>query len=525
MKCHRWQPAYLALAVLFICTTATTQAQEWGDPVVSQGPPAMAVRLPQVTPVTQAQVTALEARLMELETKLELKEKEDKEKEDKGYEVGSDLGMTASWKNGLEIQSKNKDFRVHVGGRQQIDAVWMGDSPNGYVNAGGVGDADAVDFRRSRIRVDGEMYEFMEFACEWDFVNSVNSSFTPPATENNVINVPAPTDLWVRVKELPVVGSFQVGNMKEPIGLEHANSSRYLDFMERSYNQDAYTGPFNNGFTPGMMIFDNWNEKRGTWAAGVFKNTQNAYAYDTGDGEYAVTGRVTYLPWYDEPSEGRYLLHVGMSGSYRDPDQNRLRIRSRGSLRNGPGALNPVFADTGFLGCDSQGLIGGEAALVYGPWLFQSEYMASIAQNCTGNGATSVAGADLGTVITHGWYAETLVFLTGEHRAYDHGRGAFTRVVPHENFYLVKDANGGHCWSYGAWQAGVRYSILDLRDPGLNGGYIQDWTIGLNWFLNPNMKWQFNYDYMIRDPQSAVVGVNPGQGTVSGFGMRFAWDF
>lgn len=522
MKCHSWQPAFFALALMFSSVSNDLRAQEWGPPVVSNNAPAMAVRLPAVTPVSQAQVTALEARLIELEQKLELKEAAEKEQ---GYEVGSDLGMTASWKNGLEIQSKNKDFRVHVGGRQQVDAVWLNGSQNGFVNAGGVGDEDSVNFRRSRLRVDGEMYEFMEWAVEYDFVNSINqNNGVAPTTENNVVNVPAPTDLWVRVKELPVVGNFQVGNMKEPLGLEHATSSRYLDFMERSYNQDAFTGTFNNGFSPGVMIFDNWNDKNGTWAAGVFKNTQNGYAFDTGDGEYAATSRVTWLPWYDEPSEGRYLLHLGVSGSYRDTDQDRLRIRSRGSLRNGPGPLNPVFADTGNFNCDSQGLIGGEVALVYGPWLWQSEYMASFAQDAVGNGTTSVNGADLGTIQSQGYYTEVMYFLTGEHRAYDHGRGAFTRVVPHENFYLVRDAYGSKCFSRGAWQVGVRYSVLDLNDPGMNAGYLQDITVGLNWFLNPNMKWQFNYDYMVRDAQGIFAGPPP-EGYVSGFGTRFAWDF
>ncbi len=40
------------------------------------------------------------------------------------YQVGSDLKMSANWKDGLNIESANKDFRVHVGGRTQLD--WSG---------------------------------------------------------------------------------------------------------------------------------------------------------------------------------------------------------------------------------------------------------------------------------------------------------------------------------------------------------------------------------------------------------------
>ena len=48
---------------------------------------------------------------------------------------------------------------------------------------------------------------------------------------------------------------------------------------------------------------------------------------------------------------------------------------------------------------------------------------------------------------------KTVVERIGEHREYDQGRSAFTRVMPYENFYLVKDAYGSRCFSRGAWQA------------------------------------------------------------------------
>ena len=43
----------------------------------------------------------------------------------------------------------------------------------------------------------------------------------------------------------------------------------------------------------------------------------------------------------------------------------------------------------------------------------------------------------------------------------------------------------------GAWQVGVLYNHLDLTDQGLNGAILDNLTAGLNWFWNPNMKWQF----------------------------------
>ena len=39
--------------------------------------------------------------------------------------VGADLAMTASWNNGLELTTKDKAFRFHVGGRWQFDTSWF----------------------------------------------------------------------------------------------------------------------------------------------------------------------------------------------------------------------------------------------------------------------------------------------------------------------------------------------------------------------------------------------------------------
>lgn len=441
------------------------------------------------------------------------------------YTIGSDTKMSASWKNGLEIQSANKDFRIHVGGRTQIDGIWLQES-SAFTGAGGVGDADAVDFRRARLRIDGTIGELYEFASEWDFVNNVNdnvglqpaSQFVGNLGNPNVIHVPAMTDLWWDVKELPFVGHFRFGNMKEPLGMEHQISSRFLDFMERSYNQDAFTGPFNNGFTPGLMFWNVSDNERATYHLGFFKNTTNVFAYGIGDGEYAVDGRLSWLPWYDEDSKGRGLLHLGIAGSLRDPDEGVMRYRSRGSLRNGPGAFNPVFADTGTFLSDETQQIGLETAMVWNSFHMQAEYFGS---NNT-NAAPLVGPGAFGDVYVNGWYVQALYFLTGEHRAYDHERGTFGRVVPLENWFLVR-TDEGLCHGWGAWQVGARYAKLDLTDSGINGGIIQDVTLGLNWFWNPNMKWQFNYVVQDRIAPASVGAA--GNGTINGFGVRFAHDF
>jgi phosphate-selective porin OprO/OprP len=432
----------------------------------------------------------------------------------------------AFWKNELTFESGDKNFVAHLGGRTQIDTVWLQGDAAAVGAANGYGLQNAVDFRRARFRMDGTIYKTIDYAMEYDFVNSVNDNVgLQPASATNSIGVVVPTDLWWTFREVPVVGQIKVGNQKEPIGMEHMTSSRFLDFMERSFAQDAYTGPFNNGFTPGVSAYDNFGEaQRGLWQVGLVKHTDTSptgiFGYaGSGTGGYNADGRLTYLLW--EEDEGRRLFHVGGSYSHRDPLNNAIRIRTRASLRNGPGALNPLMADTGnFLG-NSQDLVGAEAALVSGPVNLQAEYFGSYIADAR-NVAQTV---NYGNCYTSGYYVMASCFLTGEHREYEKKRGAFGRVVPQRNSRIFPQDCSEPAW--GAWQALVRYDDLNLNSSGLDGGQVRDYTVGLNWFLNPNMKIQANYVLTDRrDLNPAFAGANvAGAGWINGFGMRLAHDF
>ena len=349
-------------------------------------------------------------------------------------------------------------------------------------------------------------------------MNSVNDNPGTPASASNVIQVTAPTDGYFTFHETPIVGNVKVGLQKEPIGLEHLTSSRHLDLMERSFNQDAYTGPNNNGFSLGASAYNNFGEDdRGWWQTGVFKNSVNPFAYAADDGAYAWTSRLVYLLWDED--EGRKLLHVGGSYSNRDPLDKIRRIRSRGSLRNGPGALNPVFADSGTFVTDDENLYAAEMSMVLGSFQLQSEYIAS-----TNSNATNLSG-NHGTYFTNGYYVMASYFLTGEHRAYDKKAGVFGRVIPFRNSRWCPEDCAEQGW--GAWQILARYSNLDLNDSGITGGRIDDYTAGVNWFLNPNMKIQANYVFMDRNSPTQPDGasVASGVGGIHGFGMRLCHDF
>ena len=48
------------------------------------------------------------------------------------------------------------------------------------------------------------MYEVIEFACEYDFVNTSNVNPGTAAVNSNTVAVPAPTDLWITLTHYPL---------------------------------------------------------------------------------------------------------------------------------------------------------------------------------------------------------------------------------------------------------------------------------------------------------------------------------
>jgi phosphate-selective porin OprO/OprP len=451
----------------------------------------------------------------------------DAAKKAQGFTVGESLGMTAKWNHGLWLESADKAFKIHFGGRTQLDVVGVQAPENVQFGKGGIGAFDdAVNPRRARFAMEGTVYEVIDFNFEWDFVNTTQAlnavDFDKNTTRNNTFNVPVPTDLWITLTHLPWIGNFRLGNSKPLIGFEHLTSSRFLNFMERSLQFDAYLEEGDNGFAPGMSIFNNYGENdRGTWGAGIWKTTRAIYGWNVGDGELSYIGRATYLPvWRDN---GRTMLHVGMGAAWKDLDDDVARYRTRTLIRNGPAALHNIVAVAQVHG-KNEAIFNPELVAQVGPFLIQSEYIGTYM-----SGVDRITRTPLGTenikisprsYFTQGAYVEALYFLTGESRDYNKKTGSFGRVIPFRNYFCVPGQDGGNLFSSGAWQVGARYSYLDLDNNGINGGTVHSGTVGLNWFLNPNFKIQWNYEYGHR-----MVAGGTSNGYYQGAGMRFAFDW
>ena len=298
------------------------------------------------------------------------------------------------WDDGFIAETANKDFRVHVGGRFQEDFGWF--APDNAVNKalpGGFN--DGADIRRARLRMDGTLYDSIDFVLEYEFANSTStvlSSAGPTtvgvalpgggslgATGNGAFSTPAPTDVYFDVKNLPGGNRIRLGHFKEPFSLDdYGTSDSFLTFLERSTPSDSFSPNRNLG----VMLWNDPFEQRLVYGFGAFKeNSNNGFstAFDYSNGAYAYTGRVGVNPWYED--EGRRVLFLGGAYSYRTLDPtvllNRFGFANRIPLRIG----SPTIISTGTLSATDTQLFNVQGALNYGSFSLQSEYFAAQGEN------------------------------------------------------------------------------------------------------------------------------------------------
>jgi len=349
------------------------------------------------------------------------------------------------WKDGLRFDTRDGTVKMRLSGRMHNDWGW---ASQGRGSKAALGDVeDGVEFRRLWLGVSGTLYDDVLFSMMFDFA----------AGNANL------KDAYVGMQNVPAVGTLLIGHMKEPFSLEEMTSTNYLTFLEHGLPH-VFAPSRNVGVRANSTCFD----ERVTWAVGAFRDADDTGMHLADDG-YSATGRVTMLPIYTD--EGRRLVHVGAAYSHRQPEDDTVRYRERPEYHN-----SQRFVDTANFVSRSQDLLGLEAAAVYGPVSLQAEYMRLWADRQPPNRDAQFDG----------FYFQASWLVTGEHRPYDRKNGVFSRVKPRRDFRLKQQG-------WGAWELAARYSCLDLNDAGIAGGEMDDYTFGLNWYLNPNVRMTFNY--------------------------------
>jgi phosphate-selective porin OprO and OprP len=391
------------------------------------------------------------------------------------------------------IDLSTEKWTVKLGGHVQCDYInWATASPQIVPVGVTPGAQDYFEFRRLRLVADGTGYGVYDFRLQMTL---------EPETIGETPNVTSPDvkDAYFSINELPLLGRWRIGNFFVPFGLEQVTNDTNNVFLERSIPTQ---GVFTADREVGMAAYNCTENQRLTWTTGIFfDNITDSLKERIDDNQgYRTSGRVTYLPYYDDASNGRYLVHTGIGVLRTDDQDHRLRVRSRPQIHEGPRLI------------DSLSLVGNtqttgnlEGAIVWGPVTLQSEaYM-------------SMLDLAAGSQVVNGQYVHLSYFLTGENRIFEkfgqHGP-QFGRNQPFSNVFAVR---GGR--SFGGLELKARWSRLDLTT--LNAGQYNDFTLGFNWYWSDRVRMMFDYIHPFTTADANPFGAV--QANILGTRFDFNW--
>lgn len=180
-------------------------------------------------------------------------------------------------------------------------------------------------------------------------------------------------------------------------------------------------------------------------------------------------------------NEEQKLVHVGVSGLFKVPDQDK-KTKNR-EVRLGGNGFNyfaiPQFQSAVLDDVKNQVSMAAEFYLYNSKWMAQGEWMMTMI-NRRGN---------LGQYRAEGAYVQAGYLIRGSHFGYAQGNA--TTAMPTDKGSLL---------------LAVRYNFTNLNHSSVKvfGGRQQDLAIGLNYYFNRYISTRLNYTYMMLDKHSPI---------------------
>jgi len=343
---------------------------------------------------------------------------------------------------------------------------------------------DGVNARRARIGVLGTFMGDWNYALIYDFGGSSDGfgGTAPGSLPGGAVSGIENAYLsYVGIKGLAIEGGY----MDVLYTLGEATSSNNIMFMERASSTNVAVNIAAGDFrsAAGARWYNDWFWL-GAYVTGPASGALHVRQSTSPPGSTEQLGGVARNVWHIV-NQKDFGVHIGGDAEalFKPPENfvtglKTLTLSDRPELRIDPTSILTTGAIDNVTGAQVYSV---EAAANYGPLLFEGEYYFYNVNRDLG----------LSGLTFNGGYAQASWVMTGESRAYNNGIAAYYGVVPSEPFSL---AGGG----WGAWEIAARYSVIDLNDrlgfaDGVAGGKQTIITAGLNWYVNPNIRFMVNY--------------------------------
>ena len=408
-------------------------------------------------------------KILVLERKLELKEEADK------AATASNAVVKAS-DRGFSIQSADAQNQVRLRGVLHFDGRFMVDD-----------DTDLTDqWQATRVRpiLEGTVGGIYDFR------------FTPDFGQGRTV-----------IQDAYVTGRFRpefqltAGKFKAPVGLERLQSANDIRFVSRGFptslapNRDL-----------GLQVAGNVSDNRVSYALAWLNGSNDGGSSEAfgdvdlnDDKEWAA--RLFVHPFASSDNVVLQGLGLGIAGTYTDqagtaaqPLLPTFRTPAQATFFRYRTGTTPTLAD------GERTRLAPQLYYYVGSFGLLGEYT-EVSQDVSRTVGTLVRS---GAIDTSAWQLAATWFLTGE-------EASFRGFKPNSVFSVGKDG-------WGAFELAARYHQLSVDDAAFAGGAgsfadpavaarkATGYTLGLNWYLNQNVKWVLNYEH------TSFEGGAPGGG-------------
>ena len=390
---------------------------------------------------------ALADRVQELEQELALLKRKLEVEAETQASKGPQPVLSAG-ADGFALRSADSSSELRIRGYVQFDSRRFSASGE-YANG-----ADTFFFRRIRPIIEGKLADFVDFRIMPDFANS-----------QLVIQ-----DAWANLRFLPEA-QLMFGKFKGPVGLERLQSATALWFVERALPTQLVPNRDLGVIAQGVAREGLFTYQVG-WMNGV---TDGGSADTDANDDKDVVARVFAHPFQETEIGALQGLGIGFATTYGH------EIGTPGSYKTSGQQTFFAFA-SGVTQTGTRARYAPQAYWYFGPVGLLAEYVYDTAQFAR-PGAPGIRANNSAWQIAGAWA------LTGENEAY---KG----LLPSAGF----SPGNGH---WGAVELAARFSQLKVDGNVFANGYANPatqaesatlWSVGLNWYLNRNVKLMFDYD-------------------------------
>jgi phosphate-selective porin OprO/OprP len=380
-----------------------------------------------------------------------------RETEADGSTNSKPVARLSAGEDGFSFESADTNFVLSLHGLVQVDShTFFNNNPYNQGN-------DGFLLRRARPIMEAKLFHDFDVVLAPDFGWPSIQIF----------------DAYVNYKYNPAL-QFRAGKFKGPVGLESLQSDTAVSFNEKSLASDLV--PMRN---LGFQLWGELDEGVLDWVAGVY-NTDGDYRVAGNNGfnnDMEFGGRLFLQPFKNAASNPLQGFGFGVGGSYGNVISNSAALPNTlgGTL---PGyvtagqqqffAYNPLYGSV--VADGTHWRLSPEACYYIGPFGVQGEY--DISDQSVLNTSTMARAALNNTA----WQVSGQWVLTGE-------KASFTSLTPDHPF-------DPHAGRWGALQLVARYSELNIdnaafnsfSDPTTSARSAAAWSVGLNWWLNRNVR-------------------------------------